>query len=119
MALYCLDTNVISAVMDNDETVLLKWVSAKRAGHSLSMSAMTYYEVKRGLELPLRARKYAAFEGILRQTQILMTDVATYDVAALIYQQLKPIGKLIEMAYGAVLVTRNTEHMNRIQGLTF
>jgi tRNA(fMet)-specific endonuclease VapC len=92
------------------------------------MSAMSYYEVKRGLELPLRARKYAAFEGILRQTQILTTDIATYDVAALIYQQLKPIGKLTEdadiiiaataMAYGAVLVTRNTEHMNRIQGLT-
>ncbi|MFC6591435.1 PIN domain-containing protein [Deinococcus lacus] len=127
MTLYSLDTNVISAVIDGDETVKRRWLEAKAQRHTLSMSAFVYYEVKRGLDLPRRARKYAAFQGIVTQTQILVPDVATYDIAAEIYQKLKASGKPIgdadiiiaatALRYGAVLVTRNQKHMKQIDGL--
>lgn len=127
MTLYCLDTNVISAVIDGDAAVMGRWIETRRAGHGLALSAMTYYEVKRGLDLPRRARKYAAFQGIVQQTQMLMPDLATYDVAAEIYQDLKQQGQLIEdadiiiaataLSFGAVLVTRNLSHMNRVRSL--
>lgn len=128
MTLFCLDTNVISAVIDGDEIVKKRWLQAKTEHHGLSISAMTYYEVQRGLDLPRRARKYGIFRGILAQTQVLMPDLATYDIAAEIYQDLKKNGKLIEdadiiiaataMRFGAVLVTRNDKHMKRITGLS-
>lgn len=91
------------------------------------MSAFVYYEVKRGLDLPRRARKYAAFQGITAQTQIFVPDLVTYDIAAEIYQKLKVSGKPIVNAdiiiaatalrYGAALVTRNQKHMKHIEGL--
>lgn len=127
MTLYCLDTNVISAVIDGNEAVKKRWLQAKAEHHGLSISAMTYYEVQRGLDLPRLARKYGIFRAILAQTQVLMPDLATYDVAAEIYQDLKKNGNLIEdadiliaataMRFGAVLVTRNVKHMKRITGL--
>lgn len=128
MTLYCLDTNVISAVIDGDEIVKKRWLQAKAEHYGLSISAMTYYEVQRGLDLPQRARKYGIFRSLLAKTQVLMPDLATYDVAAEIYQDLKRNGKLIEdadiiiaataMRFGAVLMTRNDKHMKRITGLS-
>lgn len=127
MTLYCLDTNVISAVIDGNALVKSRWIQAKAAQHGVAIGGITYYEVKCGLDLPLRARKYAAFQALLTQTQVLMPDLATYDVAAEIYQHLKSNGQPIgdadiliaatAMRYGAVLVTRNTKHMERIAGL--
>ncbi|MFC3831563.1 MULTISPECIES: PIN domain-containing protein [Deinococcus] len=128
MTLYCLDTNVISAVMAGDQAVIKRWVGATREGHGVSLSAVTYYEVKRGLDLPRLARKYAAFQGIVAQSQILIPNLPTYDVAAQIYQDLKVSGTPIEdadiliaataLAFGATLVTRNIKHMQRITGLS-
>lgn len=127
MTLYSLDTNVISAVIDGDEMVKKRWLAAKAQRYHLAMSAFVYYEVKRGLDLPRRARKYAAFQGITTQTQILVPDLATYDIAAEIYQKLKASGKPIgdadiiiaatALRYGAVLVTRNQKHMKHVDGL--
>lgn len=127
MTLYSLDTNVISAVIDGDEVVKKRWLVARSQRQTIAMGAFVYYEVKRGLDLPRRARKYAAFQGIAAQTQILIPDVATYDIAAEIYQKLKTSGKPIgdadiiiaatALRYGAVLVTRNQKHMKHIDGL--
>ena len=128
MTLYCLDTNVISAVIDGDEFVKSRWKQEKNEQNQFAMSAMTYFEVKRGLDLPRLARKYAAFLGIIQQTQNVVPDLAIYDIAAEIYQDLKTSGKPIgdadtiiaatAMRYGAVLVTRNQKHMKRVTGLT-
>ena len=125
--LYTLDTNAVSAPINNDANVLAKWKEARLKGHEVKLNALSYFEVRRGLVLPRFARKFRAFENLIQVSDLLPLDVAALDVSAAIYQDLRSKGTLLEdadiliagiaIANNAVLVTRNTRHFARVEGL--
>ena len=125
--LYTLDTNALSALISNNVHVLAKWKEARLEGHEVTLNALSYFEVRRGLVLPRFARKFRVFENLVQISDLLPLDVAALDVSAIIYQDLRSKGTLIEdadiliagtaLANDAVLVTRNTRHLERVEGL--
>ena len=96
--------------------------------HKVVLNAISYYEIKRGLVLPTFQRKLQMFDALVRKHRLLNLDVIALNEAAMIYQDLRQNGILIEdadllmgaiaKASGATLVTHNTKHFSRIAGLS-
>ena len=95
--------------------------------HIITLNAVSYYELKRGLTLPRFARRLSQFEKFLTRYESLPMNSEALDVAVGIYQTLRADGTLLEdadifmaaiaIANDAVLVTRNFKHFERISGL--
>ena len=88
---------------------------------------MTYFETKRGLFLPTFEKKLENFERFTDLFGVLPLDTAALDVSADIYQDLRRKGTPLEdadiliagiaLAHDTTLVTRNTKHFARVEGL--
>jgi tRNA(fMet)-specific endonuclease VapC len=125
--IYLLDSNIISAMLKQDQTVIEKTKNAYRDGNTLCISAYNHFEILRGLELPEHQRRYNDYQQLLLSWEILEFNLITFEIAASIYQNLKRQGELIEdpdlliaanaMQHSATLVTDNTKHFARIWGL--
>jgi tRNA(fMet)-specific endonuclease VapC len=91
------------------------------------LNAISYYEVRRGLLLPQFQRQRMTFERLTAARGVLPLNTPALDTAADLYQRLRSAGALIEdadillasiaLAHNAVLITRNTRHFERIEGL--
>jgi tRNA(fMet)-specific endonuclease VapC len=124
---YLPDTNIISAIIDDNKDVIDLFEALYDDGHVFIISAINYYEITRGLTLPKFQKKRERFQAFLSKTEIVMLNVEILDLASSIYQQLKPLGRLIEDAdtliaatalhEKAILVTDNTKHFARVPGL--
>jgi tRNA(fMet)-specific endonuclease VapC len=124
---YLPDTNIISAIIDENEEVIQRFTTLYDENHIFIISAINYYEITRGLTLPKFQKKRDKFQAFLGKTEILMLNMDILDLASSIYQQLKPLGRLIEDAdtliaatalhEKAILVTDNTKHFARVSGL--
>jgi tRNA(fMet)-specific endonuclease VapC len=124
---YTLDTNAISAVIRKDEALVQRLKELTSAQHEITLNAISYFETKRGLELPRYARKHTIFENLVAEYGVLPLDVTVLDRAAVIYRQLRSLGTPLEDAdiliaataleHDAILVTDNTRHFERIEGL--
>ena len=118
---YLPDTNIISAIIEDNEVVVKTFESLHDDGHVFVISAINYYEITRGLMLPKYQKKLSKFKAFLSKTEIIMLNTEILDTATTIYQQLKPQGQLIEDAdtliaatalhEQAILVTDNTKHL--------
>lgn len=127
MTRYTLDTNTLSALINGSRQVLSRWQEVRRDGRLVTINAISYFEIRRGLELPRFARKFIAFERLVEMHGMLPLELAALDTAADLYQLLRARGELIEdadiliagiaLANDATLVTRNTKHFERIEGL--
>jgi tRNA(fMet)-specific endonuclease VapC len=121
------DTNIISAILQENEAVIERFKHLQGQGHSFIISAINHYEITRGLVQPKFEKKLRRFNAFLTKVQIIMPDLETMNEAARIYQQLKHTGKPIEDAdiliaacalqQQSVLVTDNVKHFSRIQNL--
>jgi tRNA(fMet)-specific endonuclease VapC len=124
---YLPDTNIISAIIDENEEVIQRFTTLYDENHIFIISAINYYEITRGLTLPKFQKKRDKFQAFLGKTEILMLNMDILDLASSIYQQLKPLGRLIEDAdtliaatalhEKAILVTDNTKHFARVPHL--
>lgn len=125
---YFLDTNIISYLMQKNTTVMEKLNSLiEREDAKICISAVTCYELKRGLIAANATTKLNLLQAILFQFEPVLMDWDMYERAAQIYADLKQKGRLIEdddifigataLEYDAVLVTNNERHMGRIAGL--
>ena len=93
----------------------------------VTLKALSYFEIRRGLVLPRFARKFAAFQRLTQMHGLLPLDVRVLDVSADIYQNLRRQGTPLEdadiliagiaIANDATLVTRNLKHFERVDGL--
>lgn len=125
--IYTLDTNAITAFLTRRGEVARIFEDKLAAGHDVTLNAISYFELKRGLVLPRFARKLAEFEVFAGGYELLPLDMPALNQAVTIYQTLRAAGRLLEdadifiaaiaMVRDATLVTRNLKHFERIEGL--
>ena len=125
--IYLLDTNTLSAAINQNQDVIVQIETAFANGHTLAISLITYFEIERGLEIPKYHTKNTRFKAWLTRLEILEMTTNTMEVAARMWQQLRPKGLILEdadtviaataLCEDAVLVTDNTKHFARIPHL--
>ena len=123
-----LDTNMISALMKNDEKVRAKFEATVDAKKTVFMSGVSHYEIKRGLLAVNATRKMKIYDEIRKQFQMLFLDnEEIFEKAAEIHADLKRRGELIQdadifIATTALLqnliLVSNDSHFQRISDLT-
>lgn len=122
-----LDSDILSAIMRGEPTVLGKAESYLCDYGRFTFSAITRYEILRGLKYRDARGQLHHFEARCRSPDILPFDDAVIQRAATIYADLRVRGKIIQDAdifiaataleHGLVVVTNNENHFIRIPGL--
>ena len=131
MANYCLDSNAVSDILRGDPEVMRHMRAAEKNNDTLFIPSIVYYEVVRGLKAAGKTQKLLAFKFLYDEAEPLYLDrddMETIYKAVDIYIQLHK-GQLIEdndiyiaaisMVNGCTLVTSNTRHFGRVEGLNF
>ncbi len=100
MASYLLDTNIVSAIVKNDERVNIKYRDVLSEDVNLYISGITYYEVKRGLLYANATRKLATFDRLRQVITILpvSSELDILEKASEIHADLKRRGRPIQDA---------------------
>ena len=127
MTTYALDTNIISHLLKENPVVKSNIRDALTARNELIIPPLVYYEVRRGLfskETPVQT---ASFDRFCQRIPVGEHSKEALDVAARIYATLRGKGNLIEdadiliaafcMDGGYTLVSDNTRHFDRVEGL--
>jgi len=127
MSGYAVDTNIISFLLRGDRQVQKRIYKEANQGVGVIIPPIAYYEIKRGLIDSNATTKLDAFERLCGILGVNVMDKKTLDTAANIYATLKKEGRLIEdsdiligascIAHGYILITDNTRHFDRIDGL--
>ena len=81
-AAYLLDTNIVSAALKRNPSVLEQLRAKLRANCRILLSAVVYYEVKRGLLKRDAMRQLARFEEMTRHWTWLDVEPSHWDAAA-------------------------------------
>lgn len=124
MKKYLLDTNIISYYLKGSESLKEKISDNIDA---LSISIISYYEIISGLQSINANRRIAEFEKFYELIESLNLDKDSISASCKIYASLKKSGRLIDdidiliagsaLSNNCVMVTNNTEHFERIEGL--
>ena len=126
--IYALDTNIISYVLKNDETVINRYRQETGKGNEFVMLPIVYYEVSRWLIERNAKKLYTEFNEMCAEIPLIDTGKEIWDKAAELYvhtrQTGKPVGgdaDLLIAAYCLVnnctLITNNIRHFENIDGL--
>jgi predicted nucleic acid-binding protein len=116
-------------MLRGDKQLQEKVYREANGGKGVIIPPIAYYEIKRGLIDYQTPVKLTAFERLCSMLGIDEVDVVTLDKAAGVYASLKKVGRLIEdsdiliaascLAHGYTLITDNTRHFERVDGLQF
>lgn len=125
--IYCLDTNIISYLLNGDKSVLKHIDALAENDDDIFIPSVAYYEIKRGLLASGATAKMKKFLAFAECMGIAELKTSTLDIAAQIYADLSNAGKLIEdddifiaataLENDAVLITNNERHLGRIKNL--
>lgn len=128
MANYCLDSNVIIDFLRYNEDVTRQMDKAREAGNLLSICPIVYYEIVRGFKIANAPKQLKKFLEFYQTLSPLPFDMRATEKAIDIYVQIHN-GQMIEdndiyiaaiaMVNGCTLVTANTRHFGRVEGLNF
>ena len=128
MTTYAMDTNIISYVLKNDGAVINRYRQESVKGNEFVMLPIVYYEVSRWL-LEKNAKKLQAeFDEMCSAIPLMDTGKEVWDKAAALYVHTRSIGRTVGgdadllisafcLVNGYTLVTNNTHHFERINGL--
>lgn len=124
MRKYLLDTNIVSYYLKGIDNLKDK-VSSNI--DLLCISIISYYEIVSGLQSIDAKKRIAEFENFCELIDIINLDKASISASCKIYSSLKKSGRLIDdidiliagiaLSNYLVMVTDNTEHFERIEGL--
>ena len=124
---YALDSNIISYMLRDDDTVYSRYDDAVTGGDKCVIPLIVYYEVRRGLISHLSFKKMMVFEKLCADLDIVLLNLYDIDAAAEIYADLRRAGSPIDdadlliaaqaAANGYTLVTHNTRHFDGVAGL--
>lgn len=122
-----LDTNIITAFLKGNLTVIERVEQYTDEYESLTISIISYYEILRGLKDLGSKKKLQAFNRFINDCEVEELGRSVIEKAANIYVNLKNQGKLVEdadilvaataMDKGLVVITDNEKHFRRIKGL--
>lgn len=128
MADYCLDSNAVSDILNKQSDVIRRMEKALDNDDNLFIPSIVYYEVVRGLKAAGKTRKLKDFQELYDNAKHLPLDMVAVEKAVDIYIQLRH-GQMIEdndiyiaaisIVNGCTLVTSNTRHFGRVEGLNF
>ena len=128
MADYLLDSNVVSDILNDHHDVMRRLEEVIDGGDNVFIPSIVYYEVVRGLKAAGKTSKLMKFQDLYQSTLHLDLDMPAVEKAIEIYMQLHK-GKLIEdndiyiaaisIVNGCTLITSNTNHFGRVEGLSF
>ncbi|CAM3874212.1 PIN domain-containing protein [Deinococcus frigens] len=124
--MLALDTNILIVLQKLEPQAVLHYQSAL-TDDVVTVPAVVRYEARRSLLSLEYSRRLARLDMLLSGHSILDFDREAADIAALLHHQLRGAGSLLDDAdlliaatalrHGATLVTRNTNHFQRIPGL--
>ncbi len=119
MTTYLLDTNILSAIIRREELAEQRFRQAIANDNVLLLSAVVFYEVKRGLLKRDARKQMATFERLANQFAGCDTVQADWELAARWWAERAKAGKPIDDAdlliavqakrLGAILVTDNAK----------
>jgi predicted nucleic acid-binding protein len=122
-----LDTNIITAFLRKDLTVVKTVSDYLEFFDRLTINIISYYEILRGLKDLGNEQKLRRFEEFIQENELVSIRKETIEKAAEIYAYLKREGNLIEDAdilmasiaivEDLVLITNNISHFRRVEGL--
>ena len=93
---YLLDTNIVTAILKQNQKLKRKLASVQRQGSEIFISDITYFETKRGLLAVNATRKISDFHFFCTEWTILFEDLESIEQATLIYVDLKKRGLPIQ-----------------------
>ncbi|MGB2841477.1 MAG: type II toxin-antitoxin system VapC family toxin [Halobacteriota archaeon] len=124
---YIIDTNIITAIMKNNEKVKRRAQEAILMGNDIFINGISYYEIKRGLLAKDTRKQLLFFDKLCNEYGLILLDNQyIFDRAAEIYAELQRKGELIKDAdilIASIAATRNFTlvsddgDFDRIQGL--
>lgn len=125
---YLLDTNIVSLALRNNFKVTAEIAQLKSQRQILSISCVTYFEVKRGLFAVKATKQLERFDNFCKDYQIIfLDDLAILEKAAEIHANLKLRGLPIQtediliaataIVKGFILVSHDSDLL-RVEGLT-
>ena len=124
---YIIDTNIITAIMKNNEEVKMRAQEAILTGDDVFINGISYYEIKRGLLAKDARKQLLFFDKLCKEYGLILLDnQSIFDRAAEIYAELQQKGELIEDAdilIASIADTRNftlvsdDSDFDKVQGL--
>jgi tRNA(fMet)-specific endonuclease VapC len=89
---YLLDTNIVTAILRKEPTVLECLESRFRANDRILVSAVVHYEIKRGFLRRDATRQLADFEAWLRHWEWLEVERSHWEAAAVLCAKCRRAG---------------------------
>ncbi|MDB9538009.1 type II toxin-antitoxin system VapC family toxin [Dolichospermum planctonicum CS-1226] len=125
---YLLDTNIVSLALRNNFKVTAEIAQLKSQRQILSISCVTYFEVKRGLFAVKATKQLERFDNFCKDFQIIfLDDLAILEKAAEIHANLRLRGLPIQtediliaataIVKGFILVSHDSDLL-RVEELT-
>lgn len=126
--IYIIDTNIITAIMKNDENVKRRAQEVILRGDDIFINGISYYEIKRGLLFKDAKNQASIFDDLCKLYDLVLLDSQSiFDEAAEIYVELRQNGKTIgdaDILIASIahtgnftLVSDNVAHFNNISDL--
>ena len=121
-----LDTDILSELFKGHERVATEASAYIRQHGNITISAITKYEILKGLKTKKASKQISAFQTFCSLNDVLPITDAAIEKASDIYAELKEKGNLISdadilaaisMVNDYVLISNNTNHFSRIEGL--
>lgn len=123
-----IDTDILSRFFRQDAKVVERFAQYVAEHGVITFSILTYYEVLSGLRHRDARRQLTAFLAFSAESLILPLSREAADQAASLYAATRKAGTPVDdidiliagiaLAHGRVVVTRNTEHFNKLPGVT-
>ena len=125
-----IDTDIISFYMRGDEIVRSQVERYLFVGNfdKLTISEISYYEIRAGLEAKKAKRQIQLFEDFAQHCRMVKLTKRSLDISAIRYRKLRKKGieigtpdlliAGIAIDNDMTLVTNNVAHYNAIEGLT-
>ncbi|HHH41637.1 MAG TPA: type II toxin-antitoxin system VapC family toxin, partial [Chloroflexi bacterium] len=95
---YLLDTNIVTAILRKNPQVADRLRAALASNARVFISAVVYYEIKRGLLKRDASRQLAAFEEMVRHLEWLDVERTHWDAAAALWAESRRAGAPINDA---------------------
>ena len=129
MSIYALDSNIISYMLKNDAAVIFRYRQESDRGNGFVILPIVYYEIQRWLLSRKLKKKMALFDDLCHEIEQVEFNRAVWQKAAQICAGLYQCGTPIDdadifiaafcLVNGYTLVTNNTRHFERIEGLQY